>query len=84
MLRDELYDPRPFVPRPILRPAFADKDTISATLRLSEAALEPITDLFSPECLEPQSLRSGFAEYLERLSDTYMLKPGRKSGGRHG
>ena len=52
---DELYEPRVFSFPQIFQPAFEDKHIISATLRVKEAALEQLTDLFGLECIEQES-----------------------------
>ena len=55
VLLNESFEQRDFKPRPVLRPVFDDRDVVLATLRVRETALEQLTDLFGPGCLEPEN-----------------------------
>lgn len=51
-LLDESYAPRPFSPRQTIEPRFADKNQVSATLRVREAAVEPLIEDYGLEHME--------------------------------
>ena len=53
---DERYEARAFSPQQSIQPVFDDRnDAVTATLRVREAALDPLTDLFGPDCVKPES-----------------------------
>lgn len=55
LMLEERYEARPFSPEQSIQPVFEDKhDAVPCTLRVREAALEPLTDLFGPDCVKPE------------------------------
>lgn len=55
VLLPERYKPHAFMSKQVIKPIFADRDIVLATLRVRKAALEQLLDLCGPECLRPAS-----------------------------
>lgn len=62
-LLDERYEPRAFSPQPALEFPLEDESTVPATLRVRESAVEPLTEMFGPDCLEAE----GGGTWLARI-----------------